>query len=179
MCFGIGDIIAISGLAIRVHTAYQDAPGDYRLIANEVVVLQALIDKVAHHLKSTPLSSDDLHDGQKALKGCRCVLENLNSLIEKFKRMAPRLVFAAVKIGRENIVTLQERLILNTGLLTGFVRRFVVMSILLHQSYGTNISTLVVSILRSKQSWLLSLAFKTGFQEFQHPLLLPLKPILI
>ena len=129
MSFGTtGGLIAISGLAIRVHIAYKDAPDGYRYISEEVEVLQILIDKAAQHFKSTTISSDDLLDGQKVLKGCWSVLEDLNSLFEKYKRRASinqRIAFMGVKIGEENIISLQERLIFNTGLLHGFVRRYV------------------------------------------------------
>ena len=140
MCFGSGDIIAISGLAIKVHIAYQDAPGDYRHIAKEVLALQVLIEKTAQYFKSTTISSDNLHDGQKALRDCQYVLENLHSLFEKYKKRASTnktLVLMGVKLGKEDILTLQEKLILNTGLLNRFVQRFVsVPGILLHRPYG-------------------------------------------
>ena len=131
----IGDIIVISGLAIKVQEAYKDAPDDYRYISEEVEVLHALINKVAQHFKSTAISSDNRLDGQKVLKGCQSVLEDLNSVFEKYKRRAStnkRTAFMGVKIGKENIVSVQERLIFNTGLLRGFVRRFVFLDILLN-----------------------------------------------
>ena len=135
----IDDIIVISGLAIRVQAAYKDAPDDYRHISEEVEVLQALISKVAQHFKGTTINSDNRLDGQKVLRGCQSVLEDLNSLFEKYKRRASiikRIAFMRVKIGEENITSLQERLIFNTGLLRGFVRRFVFLDILINQSYG-------------------------------------------
>ena len=129
--WGVGNFIALSGLAARVYIAFKDAPDGYRNISQEVAVLQVLIDKVAQHFKSTPISSNDRHDGQNALKSCQSVLEDLHSLIEKYKRLAftnKRLVLAAVKLGKKDsdIVTLRERLKSNTFLLNGFVRRFVV-----------------------------------------------------
>ena len=144
--YGGGDIIAISALAIKVYTAYKDAPDDYRYIAEEVIALQILIDKVSQHFKSTTIGSSDCDDGQKVLKGCQSVLEDLNSLIEKYKVLAStnkRQVFKRVKLGKEDIATLRQRLISNTGLLNGFVRRFVILAIP-HLQY-TNISTLVAN----------------------------------
>ena len=126
----VGDIIVISGLAIRVQTAFKDAPHGFRHISEEVEALQVLIDKATQYLKNTAIiSSDNRHEGQRVLKGCQSVLEDLNSLFEKYKRRAftnRRLPFLGVKLGKENIISLQERLIFNTGLLHGFVRRFVV-----------------------------------------------------
>ena len=47
--WGVGDILAISGLAVKVYTAYKDAPDDYRHISDEVESLQAIIDKAVRH----------------------------------------------------------------------------------------------------------------------------------
>ena len=135
---GIGDIIAISTLAVRVHIAFKDAPDDYRHILKEVATFQILIEKVARHVKSTTFSSDDSQDGQRVLKGCQSVLQDLHSLIEKHKSLAStnkRLILKGVKVGKEDITTLHAQLILKTGLLNSFIRRFVVQSILVYQSY--------------------------------------------
>lgn len=137
---GVGDIITVSGLAIRVHSAYK-ATGDGQ-ISQEVAVLQALVGQVAQHFKSSTISSNDRHDGQRALKGCQSVLADLYSLNEKYQRLAStnrKLVFMGVMLGKDNIVSLRERLVSSTVLLRGFVRRFVVPSILIYQSYGINI----------------------------------------
>ena len=151
----MGNIIAISGLAIRVHTAYKDAGDDYRPIFEEVATLQTLIDQVAQHFKSTTISSDNHLYGQNVLKGCQSVLQDLNSLMEKYKRLAftnKRLVFkfTRIKLGTEDIVTLREKLISSTILLKGFVRRFVIYSI--NHPMDINIFILVVHTLRSKKS---------------------------
>ena len=135
MSFAAGDIIAITGLAIKVHSAYNDAPDGYRHISEEVAALRNLIDKVARHFKSTNINSDDLYYGQKILKGCQGVLEGLSRLIEKYRRLASvsrRLVITRVKLGQEDIATLRAKLISNTILLHGFVRRSVIPAILLH-----------------------------------------------
>ena len=125
--YSVGDFIAISQLAIKVYTAYKDAPDIYGNISDEVAGLQVLIDKVEQQFKSTTISSNDRHNGQKILKGCQSVLEDLNSLIEKYKSLAStnkRLFFKRVKLGMEDITTLRSRLISNTTLLSSFIRRF-------------------------------------------------------
>ena len=124
----VRDIIAISGLAVRVYTAYKETP-DYKHISEDIAALQLLIDTIAQHLKSTRIINYDHHDSQKILKGCQSVLEDLNSFIEKYKRLASinkRLVLNRVKLGKDDITILHGRLISNTGLLNGFVRRCVV-----------------------------------------------------
>ena len=113
----VHDIIAIAGLAIRVSIAYKDAPGApgyYRHISEEVAALKLLVEKVAPHFKSTPMSMDDYQYGEKVLKDCQSVLEDLNSFIEKYRRLASinrRLVLNRVKLGKEDITTLHVQLI--------------------------------------------------------------------
>ena len=132
----VHDIIAISGLAIRVSIAYKDTPDGYSHIPEEVATLRLLIDKVAPHFKSTIISQEDYHYGEKVLRNCQSALEGLNSYVEKYKRLAPiNKTFEGVKLGNDDIASLQVRLIVNTVLLNGFIRRYVVcpLSILLIQ----------------------------------------------
>lgn len=121
----VRDIIAISGLAIRTSIAYKDAPHDYKHISEDVAELKLLIDKVSPHFRGTTISREDKDYGEMVLKGCQSVLKDLMALIEKYKRLAGinrRLVLNGVKLGKENITTLQVRLMSHTGSLNGFVR---------------------------------------------------------
>ena len=124
--WGVGDIIAVSKLAAGVYAAYKDAPDsapdDYKLISEEVMILQAIINTAIQHFGSTALSHGDSNqqEGQEILMGCQSVLEDLNYL-EKYN---PTNTSQTVKLGAESITTLRVRLISNTGLLNGFVQRF-------------------------------------------------------
>ena len=125
--WGVGDIIAISKLAAKVITAYKDAPSDYKNIAEEVKSLQIIINKAAQHFESTTLSDNDRQEGQEVLKGCQSVLEDLNSLMEKYNHLASankNQVFKRVRLGIEDIAALRVRLISNATLLSSFIRRF-------------------------------------------------------
>ena len=121
----VHDIIVVFGLAIRTSIAYKDAPHDYRHISEDVAVLKLLIDRVSSYVKRNTISSNDCHHVQEVLKGCQGVLEDLMALIEKYKRLAcinKKIVLNGVKVGKDNITTLQVRLMSYTGLLNGFVR---------------------------------------------------------
>ena len=125
----VRDIITISGLAVRVHIAYKNAPDGYKHISKDVAALQILIDKAAKHFKGTIISSNGRLDGQRVLKRCQSVLQDLYSLIEKYNKLVlinKRLVLKGVRLGKEDITTLHIRLISETVLLKGVVRRFVV-----------------------------------------------------
>ena len=126
----MGDIITISGLAAQVYAAFKDAPDEYRHILDEVESLQIIIDKAARHFTSTSstLSYNNQREGQTMLKGCQNVLEDLNSLIEKYNSVtspntSASQVLKRVKLGTEDIATLRARLISNTSLLNGFIQR--------------------------------------------------------
>ena len=124
---GVGDIIAISQLAVKVYAAYKDAPKNYQHISEEVMSLQILINKAIQCFESTDLSGSDQQLGQGVLKGCQSVLEDLSSLIEKYNSLTSANSSQAlkrVKLGTEDIATLRARLISNTGLLNGFIQRF-------------------------------------------------------
>ena len=138
MSFGYGvDIMAISGLAIKVYTAYKDAPGDYRNISDEVKSLDIIINNAAQHFKSTTLSDNKRQEGQEVLRGCQRVLEDLDALIVKYNGLASTStsrVFKRIKLGIEDIVTLRARLTSNTTLLNGFIQRFDIPTITIRQN---------------------------------------------
>ena len=132
--WGVGDIVTISEYAVKVYTAYKDAPDSYRHISEEVAALQVLIEEVKQHFKSSAIGSNDHQHGQTVLKSCHSVLEDLNSLIEKYKDLTSTdksLVLQRVKLGSEDIATLRARLTSNATLLSSFIRR-------------SNISTIII-----------------------------------
>ena len=129
MSFGYsaGDVIALSQLAVKVHAAYKDAPKNYRDISEEVKSLQVIIDRAVQHFANPVLSDSNRQQGHEVLKGCKSVLEDLNSIIKKYDSLASAdasQVIKRVKLGMEDIATLRIRLISNTGLLNGFIQRF-------------------------------------------------------
>ena len=133
----VHDIIAITGLAVRVSIAYKDASHDYRHISEEVASLKLLIDRVAPHFRSNTISREDCHYGEKVLRGCQSVLEDLDSFIRKYERLASmnkRLVLNRVKLGKVDITALQVQLVSNVVLLNGFIRKCVVR--LIHDNPG-------------------------------------------
>ena len=130
--YSVGDIMAISGLAVKVYTAYKDAPGDYRNISDEVKSLDIIINNAAQHFKSSTLSDNKRREGQQVLRGCQNVLEDLDSLIVKYSSLAsvsPSQAIKRIKLGTEDIATLRVRTISNTTLLNGFIQRFDIFTI--------------------------------------------------
>ena len=136
--YGVGDIMAISGLALKVYTAYKDAPDDYRNIADEVKSLHIIINEAARHFGSTTLSNQKQQDGKEVLEGCQNVLKDLDALIEKYNALASAdrsQVFRRIKLGTEDIVTLRARLTSNTILLNSFIQRLDIATITITIEY--------------------------------------------
>ena len=117
--FGVDDVVAISGLVRNIYMADKDAhPHDCRNISDEVKSLQILIDKAAPYFESTTLESNSRQEGQRALMGCKDVLEDLTSVIEKYNSSGSSTT-------TQDIATLKKRLISNTCLLNAFIQRSV------------------------------------------------------
>ena len=139
MGFGYGvDITAISALAVRVYTAYEDAPGDYRGISDEVKSLHIIINQAAQHFGNANLSNSRRQGGQEVLEGCQNVLEDLDSLILRSNALASARtsqVPQGVGLGAGDIATLRARLTSNTSLLNGFIQRFDICPLLLLSIY--------------------------------------------
>ena len=170
--WGVGNITTISELAVKVYTAYKDAPANYRHISEEVIALKVLVGETKQYLESTTMSSDDRQNGLKVLKGCQSVFGDIDSLIEKYKSLAPpitrRLVFKRVKRGSEDIATLRARLTSNATLLSSFIRRFDHFYIAIEYKYIMLISKFLdANSLRCRHSRLALSAFTTPTQEFQ------------
>ena len=150
--YGVGDIMAISGLALKVYTAYKDAPDDYRNIADEVKSLHIIIEEAAQHFKSTTLSDRKQQGGKEVLEGCENVLKDLDALIKKYNTLASAntsQVFRRIKLGTEDIVTVRARLTSNTTLLNSFIQRLDIatITILLVSSTVDETTILLLSIL--------------------------------
>ena len=148
---GVGDIMAISGLAVKVYTAYKDAPGDYSNISDEVKSLDIIINNAAQHFRSTTFSDNKCREGQEVLRGCQKVLEDLDSLIVKYNDLASAStsrVFSRIKLGTEDIATLRARLTSNTTLLNGFIQRFDTPSTTIDCIIPTDIIATAVSLIK-------------------------------
>ena len=87
----------------RHHTAYKDAPDDYRNSADEVKSLHIIIEEAAQHFdEGTTFSKKKQQRGKEVLEGCYNVLKDLGTLIEKYNALASAdrsLVFQRIKLG--------------------------------------------------------------------------------
>ncbi|KAF8435887.1 ankyrin repeat-containing domain protein [Terfezia claveryi] len=124
--FGIGDIIAVSRLALDVYSAYKDAPEDFRNISHEIKSLHIIVDKHKDEFRDKILNLDEERQLREILQGCTNVLEDLDKLRIKYMSLGSAQGSSAqaidrIKWGQENIVELRARLTSNTTLLNTFI----------------------------------------------------------
>lgn len=85
--------------------------------SEKVGALQTLIDKAGQRFTVATISGDGCPEGQKVLKGCQSV----RRIFWRSTREG-LLGMSGFHLGESNLVKkIRERLILNTGLLNGFV----------------------------------------------------------
>ena len=146
--YGVSDFVTISTLATKVIKAYKDAPKEYKGVTEDLASLQVAINSAEKCFKINPLDDGDRLDSETVLRGCQSVLEELNSLSEKYKSldsMNRRLVFRRVKLATEDIATLRARLTSNVALLSCFIQRFDIFTISVPIGYYANIISILVS----------------------------------
>ena len=174
--------MAISGLALKVYTAYKDAPGDYKNISDEVESLLIIIIKAAQHFEGPALSDNCRQEGQTVLSGCQNVLEDLDALIEKYNSLGPMgtgqvlqrfKLSASLVLGTEDIATLRARLTSNTTLLTGFIQRFAILTITIRyiMLMSFNIAVNFINLIKCNHGWIV---FSADTAQCQETLLFPL-----
>ena len=126
MSFGyaVGDVIVIGKLAWSVYKACIDAPTSFGNIAQEVIALEVVIRQFGEAFEGQELSELE----QKRLdiigKGCRDVLKDLQSLVEKYENLGlnAKLSFDRLKWAAAPVDELRTRLISNTTILSAFIQ---------------------------------------------------------
>ena len=112
-----------------------------------------MINKAEQQFKSPNLTDNNRHQGQEVLSGCRSVLEDMNSLIERYNSLTTTTntyqVFRRVRLGVADIATLRARLIVNIGLLNSFIQRFDILTNY-YSVYDVNNSTLAANYTKFK-----------------------------
>ena len=126
--YGVGDVLAVSKLALDVYTAYKDAPDDFRNISDEIESLHIIINRCEGKFQSKPLNSEDRVQLWRILQGCTNVLNDLNKLYTKYMSLgsvqgSSSRAINRIKWSQENISELRARLTSNTTLLSAFLAR--------------------------------------------------------
>ena len=82
----VGDSLAIAKLA---WTVYKDAPGHFKDLSDEIKLLHNIVnsDILKAKFRDPNLTSEDRESLQENLQGCENVLEDLDNLLIKYKRL--------------------------------------------------------------------------------------------
>jgi N-terminal domain on NACHT_NTPase and P-loop NTPases len=125
MSFGysVSDIVVLGQLAWKAYRSCKDAPESFRNISREVLSLHALLKEIEENIGTETLSSSQAH--LKTIgDGCRNVLEELQSLVDKYESLGTqsKRSWDRMKWGCTDIAELRSRLTSNTLLLSAFIR---------------------------------------------------------
>jgi hypothetical protein len=122
--FGIGDFIVLGQLAWKVYKSCKDAPESFKNISQEVLSLHAVLREVEENLSAQTLPVTRQANLETIGDGCRNVLEDLQSLVDKYENLGTqsKRTWDRMKWGYEDIAELRSRLTSNTVLLIAFIR---------------------------------------------------------
>jgi len=136
---GIGDLIAVTQLALKSYNAYKSAQGDIENLSDELKSLSKCADNVRAIPKDC-LSDSQLKRREELLKGCYSIVKELNSLLERYKGLdngatkgckyiknknKMDTMLEKIKWIKEDPTALRNRLVSNTSLLNSFYMEYV------------------------------------------------------
>ena len=75
---GVGDVLAVSTLALKVYTAYKEAPNELRNISDEINSLRIMTEKGEQRLRNTTLTDTEKTQLSEILQGCENLLQDLD-----------------------------------------------------------------------------------------------------
>ncbi|KAI9768827.1 MAG: hypothetical protein M1840_004641 [Geoglossum simile] len=121
--YGIGDIVLLGQLAWKAYKSCKDAPESFKNISYEVLSLHALLKEIEENLSAQTLSPTRQARLKTIGDGCRNVLEELQSLVDKYESLGTqsKRTWDRMKWGSVEIAELRSRLISNALLLTAFI----------------------------------------------------------
>ncbi|KAF8533166.1 hypothetical protein BDD12DRAFT_810401 [Trichophaea hybrida] len=119
--FNIGDIIAISQIAITVYQSCKDAPRDFQLLS-EVSNLHTVLTETKVLVEEEALTPERTKKLEEIIVGCNSVLTDLQELLGKFDCLGSksRRNFDRLRWSKDEASALRDRIVSNTSLLTAF-----------------------------------------------------------
>src|SRR3954454_1633463 len=118
MSFGysVGDIILLGQLAWKAYKTCKDAPESFKNISDEVLSLHALLKEIEENLSAETLSSMRQARLKTIGDGCRNVLEELQSLVDRYESLGTqsKRTWDRMKWGCNDIAELRSRLTSST-----------------------------------------------------------------
>lgn len=126
MSFGYSavDFVALGQLAWKIYKACKNAPEGFKHVSQEVLSLHAVLREVEETYSATSLSAVQQSRLGIIGDGCRAVLEDLQSVLDKYNSLGTRTKRTWDRLGwaSKDIAELRSRLGSNTVLLTTFMK---------------------------------------------------------
>lgn len=120
----MGDFAALGQLAWKIYRACKDAPESFKNISQEVSSLHLVLKEVEETYSDETLPDAQQSHLQTIGDGCRAVLEDLQTILDKYNSLGSKTkrTWDRLGWGSRDIVELRSRLISNTVLLTTFIK---------------------------------------------------------
>ena len=138
--YGVGDCIVVGKLAWKVYEDFRQAPEIFHNLHLEVLALHTVLEKVKQTLNNAILPPEFQSDLKIIINCCDSVLQSLNELAVKYKKVGEktRSPFDRIRLSNEDIAGSRQRLIASITMLTMFImlvdRRMALLNLLLISS---------------------------------------------
>jgi hypothetical protein len=122
--FSVGDFISLGQLAWQIYKSCKESPESFKNVSQEVLSLHAVLKEVEETLSGYPLSQSKEASLLTITRGCRDVLQDLQSLILKYESLGSKTkrTWDRLRWHSDDIAELRARLTWNTVLLTAYIR---------------------------------------------------------
>ena len=121
--YGVGDCIVVGRLAWKMFEYFREAPEIFHNIHNEVLSLHTALERVKQTLCNAALQPDSQSELKIHLKNCDSVLQELNELTVKYKKVGEktRSPLDRIRLSNEDIAGVRLRLIASIIMLMMFL----------------------------------------------------------
>lgn len=122
--FSVGGFAVLGQISWKIYKACKDAPESFKNVSQEVLSLNAVLKEVEETYSDAVLSAARQSRLEMVGDGCRAVLEDLQSIIDKYNSLGRKTkrTWDRLGWGSNDIAELRSRLISNTVMLTTFVK---------------------------------------------------------
>lgn len=119
----VGDFVALRQLAWKLYKTCKDAPEGFKDVSQEILSLHAVLKEAEEMHSDATLSAAQQSRQRVVGDGCRCVLEDLQSILDRYDSLGTtNKTWDRFGWCSKDIIELRSRLISNTGLLTAFIK---------------------------------------------------------
>lgn len=124
MSLGISpsDFVTLPQFAWRIYNVLKDAPEVHKALSQEVLSLQQILVKVEAKInkKARNLVQEDLEQLNGISQGCKNVLEEVESMLDVYKREDPGVSFGRIRFATKDVALIRSRIAAQVDRLNAF-----------------------------------------------------------